>query len=417
MTVTALPRLLWQVLRYRCLRGGWLPGYLGRRSIDWRKLAADRAIDVIVVIADHFEPPTDRGEEAAVEAVASWCADYEALAGRHRDADGRVPQHTWFYPAEYPNFGCLRELSSSVFRGFGEIEFQLHHGPDNHQTFAAKLEAGLSFFNQAGAMLTAETEPRRRFAYVAGNWSLDNGAGDPRTSGCDTEIAALRDAGCYVDCTFPALGSRAQPRATNAIYYASDGPEPKSYDSGIEVEVGRAASGDLMIFQGPLALDWRTGWFDWGPLESYAPPAPHRLHCWLEAHVHVKGRPEWIFVKLHTHGLQSRTTFLSPALDTLFENMAKSWNQPPFRLHYCTAREAYNMIKAAEAGHDGDPNLYRNFHIAPPANRLVSCATEIPRSMGTRPPVRYEILSDSCLGAHQAQSLNKTIIFSLQSAK
>ncbi len=42
-------------------------------------------------------------------------------------------------------------------------------------------------------------------------------------------------------------------------------------------------------------------------------------------------------------------------------------------LHYVTAREAYNIVKAAEAGKSGDPNDYRDFEIPPPANRLVHC--------------------------------------------
>ena len=39
--------------------------------------------------------------------------------------------------------------------------------------------------------------------------------------------------------------------------------------------------------------------------------------------------------------------------------MERWWNRPPFRLHYLTAREAYNLVKAAEAGHSGDPNDFR----------------------------------------------------------
>jgi hypothetical protein len=38
-----------------------------------------------------------------------------------------------------------------------------------------------------------------------------------------------------------------------------------------------------------------------------------------------------------------------------------------------TAREAYNIVKAAEAGKSGNPNDYRDFEIAPPANRLFRC--------------------------------------------
>jgi hypothetical protein len=123
-------------------------------------------------------------------------------------AGGGIP-HTWFYAADYRNLGCALTLSDSGFRGFGEVEFHLHHGPDTQETFSAKLHAGLDWFNQTGAMLTAEPRPRRRFGYIAGNWALDNGTGDDAASGSNTELIALRRAGCYADFTFPALGSRA----------------------------------------------------------------------------------------------------------------------------------------------------------------------------------------------------------------
>src|SRR5262249_32297077 len=42
-------------------------------------------------------------------------------------------------------------------------------------------------------------------------------------------------------------------------------------------------------------------------------------------------------------------------------------------LHFVTAREAYNIVKAAEAGHSGNPNDYRDYLIPPPANRLIRC--------------------------------------------
>src|SRR4029077_11822938 len=108
-------------------------------------------------------------------------------------------------------------------------------------------------------------------------------------------------------------------------------------------------------------------------LESCPPPGPDRLDSWLHAHVHVRGRPEWVFVKLHTHGLQSRKNFLGPGLDAMFEAMTRRWTRPPFRLHYVTAREMYNLAKAAEAGCPGNPDLYRDLVIAPPANRRVRC--------------------------------------------
>jgi len=372
--LVAFPGLVARGLRWGALRGGWLLEHLRRhRAFDRRLIPADQPIDIMVLCADHFEPARRHGDAAAVATVQSWCAAYEALADRHRDSDGRRPQHTWFYRYDYPNPGCVQRLSESVFHGYGEIEFHLHHGHDSAASFARTLEQGVAWFNRFGAMLTAEATPRPSFGYVAGNWALDNGAGKDSLSGCDTEITLLQQAGCYADFTFPALGSPAQPRMSNAIYYAHEDGKPKSYNTGAPVEVKRPPSGDLMIFQGPLVLDWQAGLIADGALEDFSPPHPRRLHPWLSAHVHVKGRPEWVFVKLHTHAMQSRATFLGPELDALFTAMDSEWNRPPFRLHYVTAREAYNIVKAAEQGCSGNPNAFRNHLLPVPANRLLNC--------------------------------------------
>ena len=128
-----------------------------------------------------------------------------------------------------------------------------------------------------------------------------------------------------------------------------------------------------MIFQGPVSIDWRSGCVEDGALENTSRPHPRRLAGWLSANVHVPGRPEWLFVKLHTHAMQNRASFLSADTDAVFAAMETWWNRPPFRLHYVTAREAYNLVKAAEAGKSGDPNDYRDFEIPPPANRFVHC--------------------------------------------
>jgi len=372
--LTRFPLLVYRLFRWHALRGNWLPGYLRQhRPFDRRVLPPNQPLDILVLCSDHFEPARRFGDEAAVESVRSWCMAYEAIAGRHRDVDGRPPQHTWFYRYDYPNPGCMKALSESVFRGFGEVEFHLHHGHDTHETMLATLQAGLDWFNRFGAMRTAEAQPRQRYGYVAGNSALDNGAGDDALSGCPTELRALRDTGCYADFTFPSLGSPAQPRLTNCIYYASEDGLPKSYDRGVPVEVGRPGQGDLMLFQGPVSIDWSSGCVEDGALENTSRPHPRRLASWLSANVHVPGRPEWVFVKLHTHAMQNRASFLSPDTDAVFAAMETWWNRPPFRLHYVTAREAYNLVKAAEAGKSGDPNDYRDFEVPPPANRIVHC--------------------------------------------
>jgi hypothetical protein len=385
-----LPFLLYRLVRWQALRGGWLPGYLARwHCFDQSKLPPDTPIDVIVAVVDHFEPARKNGDDAAVESVRSWCDGYEQLAHKHRDADGRSPQHSWFYRFDYPNPGCLHALSEATFRGLGEVEFHLHHSHDTHESFAGKLQAGLEWFNRYGAMLTAEVSPNRLFGYIAGNSALDNGGGDDALSGCDTELSALRDAGCFADFTFPALGSPAQPRTTNSIYYASEDGRARSYDVGAPVEVGKPPAGDLMIFQGPTAFNWADGYVDDGMVENSSPAHPRRLGSWLSAHVHVPGRPEWVFVKLSTHGVQNRQSFLGAGTDATFSAMEYWWNQPPFRLHYVTAREAYNIVKAAEAGHCGNPDDYRDFVVAKPANRVI--ASSQPWRLLTYSPRRVHV--------------------------
>lgn len=371
----ALPLLAWRAVRWRAYRGGWLWSHLRtHRPFDPGQVPQGTTIHVVVTVVDHFEPARKSGDDAAAASVESWVERYRDLAAPRRDADGRWPQHTWFYRSEYRNDRCLATLGEAAFEGLGEVEFHLHHGHDTHETFSARLREGLDWFGRWGAMITAERSPRRRFAYIAGNWALDNGAGDDAVSGCNTELLALKEAGCYADFTFPALGSRAQPRITNAIYHATDDPGPKSYDDGQPAEVGRPAAGDLTLFQGPLWVDRREGRFHDGALESGNPPSPRRLRPWLAANVHVRGRTDWIFVKLHTHGMQSRDAMLSPAMASTWDAMIEEWNRPPFRLHFATAREAYNIARAAEQGLGGDPAEHRDHEVPPPAGRKVWCS-------------------------------------------
>lgn len=322
------------------------------------------------LFVDHFEPDD-------LETVREWARQYPPIARRHSDADGRHPRHTWFVEGNEPSvLDHLRPLARS---GFGEIEFHLHHGNDTEDSLRQLIAARKQVFHQAGALVTVTGQDA--YGFIHGKWSLDNSRG-PAHCGVNNELQVLRDTGCYADFTFPAWG-RMNPKKRNSIYYAQDDPErPKSYDDGTDVQVGRSPSGDLMIFEGPgrlsgipepigriapvrLLLEEFLGTCS---VTWYSLPTPARIDRWVSGHVHVLDRPEWTFVKVHTHGARPRNfpAFFGRPADAMFNHLETRYNDgKQWRLHYVTAREAYNIVKAAEAGKEGNPSDCRDFMITP----------------------------------------------------
>jgi len=356
----------------------WLGGYLRRR----RPPAVDGPIHVMFCFVDHFEPAWGKVDLATQRArVDRWCRDYRALAAMHRDADGRMPQHTFFYPEEEYLEEHLDKIAALCAEGYGEIEIHLHHDNDNEANFRQTIERFNNLLHERhGALPRDPASGQLRFGFIHGNWSLDNSRADGRWCGINNELILLRELGCYADFTLPSAPSDTQTKTSNAIYYATDDPlRPKSHDSGVPVRVGGTPSGDLMIVQGPLGLNWRERKFGVLPRIENAdvrrgcPPTPERVDAWVKTGIHVEGRPEWVFVKVHTHGTQERDmdTLLGEAAQRMHQHLERAYNDGKrYVLHYVTARETYNIIKAAEAGHRGDPHAFRDFLLPPPPHRL-----------------------------------------------
>jgi hypothetical protein len=86
----------------------------------------------------------------------------------------------------------------------------------------------------------------------------------------------------------------------------------------------------------------------------------------------VKGRPEWIFIKIHCHGGQKRDmeALLGKEVDEIFNFLESMFrDREGYHLHYVTARECYNIIKATESDERGNPSEFRDYLIPPPQNR------------------------------------------------
>jgi hypothetical protein len=352
----------------------WLGSYLRRKP----RPAVAGPTHVMFCFVDHFEPMWRRPDiETERARVDRWCRDYRALASRHRDADGRPPQHSFFYPEEEYRQEHLDKVAALCAEGYGELEIHLHHDNDNEANFRATLSRFCELLHDKhGALPRDPADGRLKFAFIHGNWALDNSRADGRWCGINNELILLRELGCYADFTLPSAPSDTQTSTINAIYYATDDPaRPKSHDTGTPVRVGGKPAGDLMIVQGPLGLNWRERRFGLVPRIENAdvrrsqPPTPARVDDWVKTGVHVEGRPEWVFVKVHTHGTQEpdMDTLLGAAADAMHTHLESAYNDGSrYVLHYVTAREVYNIIRAAESGRSGNPHDYRDFELPAP---------------------------------------------------
>lgn len=407
----------------------WLFGYV--ESVMRRPGKADGPVHLMFCVADHFEPFHDNpGKDAALAKIRRWRSEYPAAAAGHKDADGRHPQHTFFYPQEEYDGDCIGELSGLCANGFGEVEIHLHHRNDTAEGLREKLSGFRDVLREKHGLLGSDCDGNVRYGFIHGNWALCNSRPDGDWCGVNEELGVLNQTGCYADFTFPSAPSPTQPRTVNAIYRAEDTPgRPRGCDSGERVRVwprttgsdygkrpweadsGNATKGhakerdesgrrfgnlssiapgqsrtglatedrnsafgnELMLITGPLALDWRRRkWgvlprLENGAITSVNPPTPERIDLWVRQYIHVQGRPEWMFVKVHTHGCRNEDVFLGESMNRAHDYLGSVYNDgKSWVLHYVTAREMYNIARAAEDGKTGNPGQYRDYEVLRP---------------------------------------------------
>ncbi len=339
----------------------------------------DGTVDIIFTVIDHWEPGR-KSPEKNLERTRRWTQEYPALADKHIDSDGRKLQRTFFYPIEQFQGYQIDSLVRICARGYGDIEVHLHHANDTPESLREKFRDGIDSLQAHGALISGDGEIH--FAFVHGYFALDNSLIENGRNFCgvNNEIDLLIELGCYADFTFPALCTDAQPAIVNKIFYAKDDPGPKSYNKGEISHVGIDPGPDrLMIFPGPIAIDWSDWRFglhptiDDGDLYCDMTPSIKRFDKWVQADIHVLGGPNWVFVRPHTHGCEKgcMEANLGPEMDEMLTLVEKKYrDNPGFRLHYMTAREAYNVARAAEAGMTGNPYDYRDFVIKPYQYRI-----------------------------------------------
>jgi hypothetical protein len=351
-----------------------LPSFILHFALNKKNPGNAYTVHIMLCIVDHFEP-ANGGVNADLQErrVKAWVEGYPKFAERYRDVDGKMPQHSWFYPPHHDH-RFLKDLVKLCKDGYGEIEMHLHHNhmkpfPDNTDTLRDKIIKCINDYSKYGIFCLPDGS--KRFAFIHGDWSLDNSRGS-QFCGINNEISILKECGCYADFTFPSL-CEAQPAMMNKLYYVKDNPrKPKSYNWGRQVMAGVKREEDLLMVTGILGLRWKSRTHRFKPsietsnIDKTDKLTPGRIDYLVKHAIRIKGQPNWVFIKLHTHGAIEKN------FDSLFGNHAaegysfllgKYNDRKKYFLHFVTAREMYNIIKAAEAGEKDNPGKYREYLI------------------------------------------------------
>lgn len=350
----------------------WLLSYLKDKLTKKKKVEGLKHIMFCVV--DHFEPRWGKvSEKIENERVDYWIENYSKIAKKHKDTNKNMPKHTFFYPIDEFTSSVFEKIVDFSKQGGGEIEVHLHHDGDDEISLKNKLEKAKKVFYDYGMLSINKDTKEINYGFVHGNWALCNSRKDGKWCGVNNELKVLSETGCYADFTLPSAPSDTQTKKINSIYYAKSSiEESKFHNKGVDVEVGKKPSGDLMIIQGPLALNFKRRKFGILPkienseITLNNPPTKDRVDLWVNQNIAVKGKPDWIFVKVHTHSVNDanlKKDFFDN-LDSMFNYLEDEYNDGvSYKLHYVTAREMYNIVKAAEAGKDDEPGEYRDYRL------------------------------------------------------
>ena len=337
-------------------------------------------IHLIIALADHFEPaivpgagPARASYQDQEQRLESWCREYPRIADPWRDSDGHAFVHTYFYPAEQYERGLIDRLAAHCHAGWGEVEVHLHHGTPSPDT-AENTRRTLVEFRDAlaldhGCLSYADGDDRPRYVFVHGNFALANSARG-LDCGVDEELQILADTGCFADMTLPTSPFHPSQCAKLNSVYECGRPlhERAAYRAGRDLESARPPDKFPLIVQGPLMADFsRLGAgrvrIENGSFSGSNPPTISRLHLWKRAAVSVKGRPDWLFIKLHCHGMDptQRDAVVGETFRQFLKSMVEGATERQETLHFVTAREMVNMILAACEGRAGNPGDYRDY--------------------------------------------------------
>jgi hypothetical protein len=376
--------------------GRWVPSYLWQRLV--RHHPRNRT-HLIIALADHFEPaivPADGAARAPHDEqerrLERWCHEYPSRFGSYLDADGRPLVHTYFYPAEQYDQPLVARLAEHCHSGWGEIEIHLHHGadaPDSAENTRRQLiEFRDRLAGEHGCLSYWGKSRQPRYAFVHGNFALAN-SNQGRQCGVDGEMQILAETGCYADMTLPTSSFHvAQTAKINSIYECGlPLTERAAHRKGRDLARGRTPQVYPIMVQGPLMLDFNSGrgsrlvHIDNAGLTGANPASLHRLSLWKRAAITVKGKPDWLFIKLHGHGMDPgyEEANLGSSMQKFVRELTEGAGERNEVLHFVSAREMVNIILAACDGKEGSPGAYRDYQLKRALPAASDSATRVPQ--------------------------------------
>jgi hypothetical protein len=354
-----------------------IPGFFWQRL---KRRVPRGPVHLMIAMADHFEPsivpengmlraPSHEQEHR----LDLWCHEYPRMADAWRDSDGHPFVHTYFYPAEQYDHRLIQQLAEHTRAGWGEIEIHLHHGvvePDTAENARRQLlEFRDALVSEHGCLSYLDGVGDPKYAFVHGNFALANSA-DGCFCGVDEEMQILAETGCYADLTLPtATFHPAQIAKTNSLYECATPLSKRApHRRGRDLERGQSPEVFPLIVQGPLMFRVgpprsRIASIENGAITRGNPLSLTRLRLWKQAAIAVRGKPDWLFIKLHCHGMDptQRDVVLGEPMREFLRELVEGAVQRSEILHFVSAREMVNIILAACDGREGNPGEYRDY--------------------------------------------------------
>lgn len=336
---------------------------------------------IIITVADHFEPAWSEKGALGLDDQRRRLDEYFKLARKTGestlDSDGTKFRHTNFYPAEQYDKKLLDTMAEMQKEGLGEVEIHLHHGvekPDTAENLRKVLEEFRDILaNEHNCLSRFEGEKQPKYAFVHGNLALANSA-NGKYCGVDEEMQILADTGCYADLTLPSAPDETQVPMINEIYECGlPLMEKVPHRKGKSVEVFGNKPQLPLIFTGPLVVNWTrrirgipVPRLDDSGLAANQPMDLARFNRWLSANITVKGCSDWVFIKLYCHGFfdHDQSACIGEDAVRFFNEIIENGEKTgKYKVHFASAREAFNMVSAAIDGKKGNPHEFRNYRL------------------------------------------------------